>query len=477
MGVTTIASSPTTCRFRTIFILIITIVPSVLQFFRDYTACYKSILRLAFPLLLGQLGNIAVSFADNIMVGHYSTDALASASFVNNTFNVAIMAVLGFTYGLTPLIGAMYVRGDHDRIGRTVRLGLVVNAVFTLVVLALMTVFYFNLDKLGQPEHLLPIIRPYYLTVLSGIIFVSVFNVLSQWSFAIGRTGLPTWIVLSANALNVVGNYALIYGHWGAPELGLLGAGYSTLGARVLCAVVLALFFFRAPYARDYQYGFFHGRRQAGEVGKIITTGFPVSMQMTFETAAFSGAAIFAGWLGAISLAAFQIVVISGMFGFCIYYSLGAAMAIDVSHAAGKADNAGMRRYAWAGYHIMLVTMAMVCCLFLFAGDVIMRAFTDDAEVIALAVTLLVPMALYQAGDATQITFANALRGTLKVMPMLYIAFVSYIVVGLPVTWAMAFPCGMGLYGIVLSFSVCLMLAAVLYFIFFLRATQRKLRG
>ena len=441
--------------------------------FRRYISCYKSILVLAFPLLLGQLGNIAVSFADNIMVGHYSTDALASASFVNNIFNVAIMAVLGFTYGLTPLIGAMFVRGDNEKIGRTVRLGLVVNTIFTVVVAALMSILYFNLHRLGQPEHLLPLIRPYYLTVLAGIVFVSVFNVLSQWSFAIGRTGLPTWIVLAANALNVLGNYVLIYGHWGTPELGLLGAGYSTLISRVLCAVVLALVFFRAPFARAYRPGFFRSHGSRHELREIAVTGFPVSMQMTFETASFSGAAIFAGWLGAVSLAAFQIVVISGMFGFCIYYSLGAAMAIDVSHAAGSGDVAGMRRYAWAGYHIMLVTMALVCCLFLFGGDVIMSVFSDDAEVVGLAVTLLVPMALYQVGDATQITFANALRGTARVMPMLYIAFVSYIIVGLPVTWLLAFPVGLGLYGIVLSFSVCLMLAAVLYLVFFLRACSK----
>ena len=240
-GLTTIASSPTTCRFRTIFILIITIVPSVLQFFRDYTACYKSILQLAFPLLLGQLGNIAVSFADNIMVGHYSTDALASASFVNNTFNVAIMAVLGFTYGLTPLIGAMYVRGDNDRIGRTVRLGLVVNAVFTVLVTALMALLYFNLGRLGQPGHLLPIIRPYYLTVLSGMIFVSVFNVLSQWSFAIGRTGLPTWIVLSANALNVVVG--------ACPSLDCSGQGIARSG-RGYCAPLCWHSSFSAPRTR-----------------------------------------------------------------------------------------------------------------------------------------------------------------------------------------------------------------------------------
>ena len=127
---------------------------------------YRAIAKLAFPLFLGQLGNIAVGFADNIMVGHYSTDALASASFVNNFFNIAIFACVGFTFGLTPIIGAMYARKENARIGRAVRVGLRVNTIFTIVVSLAMLVVYFNLHRMGQPEHLLPLIRPYYLIVL-----------------------------------------------------------------------------------------------------------------------------------------------------------------------------------------------------------------------------------------------------------------------------------------------------------------------
>ena len=199
-------------------------------------------------------------------------------------------------------------------------------------------------------------------------------------------------------------------------------------------------------------------------------------MQMTFETAAFSGSAIMAGWIDAISLAALQIVVISGMFGFCIYYSIAGAMAIDVSHAAGNADNAAMRRSAWAGYHIVIVAMIAACCLFIFGGSNIMGLFTDDAAVLTLAVTLIFPLVLYQLGDATQITFANALRGTSRVMPMLYIAFVCYVVVGLPSTYLLAFVLNLKLYGIVLSFSVSLFLAAALYLTYFLKATKSKSR-
>ncbi|MCM1068016.1 MAG: MATE family efflux transporter [Muribaculaceae bacterium] len=440
---------------------------------KGYSQYYRSIGKLALPLFLGQLGNIAVSFADNIMVGHYSTDALASASFVNNFFNIAIFACVGFTYGLTPLIGAIFAGGDHNRIGRLVRVGLRVNTLFTLAVTLVMLALYFNLHRFGQPEHLLPLIRPYYLIVLSGMLAVMLFNVFAQWSYAINNTGIPTWIVLAANALNILGNYVLIYGNFGAPELGLTGAGISTLVARVLCAVAMVWVFFGSRIGRPFRESFRRGRHEKGQASLVARTGFPVAMQMTFETASFSGSAIMAGWIGAISLAAFQIVAVSGMLGFCIYYSIGAAMAIPLSHAAGRSDAQAMRRTAWAGYHLILACMTVTIVLFVTCGHFIMGIFSNDEAVIAAALSVIIPIALYQFGDATQISFANALRGTSHVLPMLYIAFVSYIVVGLPVTYLLAFPCGLGLYGIVLSFSVCLMLAGALYFIFFMRATRK----
>lgn len=439
-----------------------------------YITEYRTIMRLAIPLLVGQFGNIAVAFADNIMVGHYSTDALASASFVNNIFNIALMACLGFTYGLTPLLGALFAKKDNAAIGTMLRRGVVVNMIFTITMTLLMVLLFFNIHRLGQPEHLLPIIRPYYITVLCGMVFMALFNVFAQWCYAIGRTGLPTWIILASNVINVIGNYALIYGNFGAPEMGLLGAGISTLFARFLCAAIIIAVFACSKFASPWRPTFMNPTVDRGEKRNVFRTGFPVAMQMAFETASFSGSAIMSGWLGAVPLAAYQIVVISGMLGFCIYYSLGAAMAIPVSHAAGRGDNEAMRRSAWAGYHLTLVAMSIACILFLTCGQHIMALFTKDQAVLALAVTLLVPMAIYQFGDATQITFANALRGTAKVMPMLYIAFVSYIIVGIPATYLMAFPAGMGLYGIVLSFSICLLLAAGLYLYFFLRATKKK---
>ncbi len=184
---------------------------------------------LGFPILVGQLGNIVTGFADNIMVGHYSTEALAAASFVNNLFNTAILGCVGFTYGLTPLVGALFAEGNSLRIGALTRLAMRINLVFTLLIMAVMTAVYFNLHHMGLPPELLPTVRPYFLLVLAGMIPVTVFNVMLQWSYAIGNTALPMWITLGGNVLNIAGNYLLIFGHGGFDAMGLTGAGISTL--------------------------------------------------------------------------------------------------------------------------------------------------------------------------------------------------------------------------------------------------------
>ncbi len=438
---------------------------------------YKELLRLGGPILVGQLGMIAVGFADNIMVGHYSTQALASASFVNNVFNVAILACIGFTYGVTPIVGKLFGAGRLGDIGASLRVCLRVNAVYSLIVIAVMAALYFNIERLGQPGELLPLIRPYYLICLAGLLPVAVFNVFAQWSYAVGNSQMPMWIILATNGMNVLGNYALIYGNLGMPEMGLTGAGLSTLAARVAAPLaILAIFFLRKRNAA-YAHGFraTGGTYEAPRRAAVWRTSFPVSIQMSLETSAFSGAAVMAGWLGAVDLAAFQIIVIVGTLGFCVYYSLGAAIAAKVAVASGGSGvDRDMRRIAWAGYRVMLALMALSSLVFLLWGRDIMGAFSNDPAVVAAAGVLVIPLVLYQLGDATQITFANALRGTGRVMPMLWIAFVCYLVLGLPSTYLLAFTAGLGLWGIVLSFSVSLFSAGILFLAFFLKATRRQ---
>ncbi len=429
---------------------------------QKYKANYAAIARLGLPILVGQLGMIVVGFADNIMVGRYSTEALASASFVNNLFNVAIFGCVGFTYGLTPLIGALFSQNRHGTIGETLRNGLLLNVLFSLVVTAVMGVLYLNVERMGQPAELMPLIKPYFLLYLSGLLPISLFNAFAQWSYGIKLTQMPMWIVLSANMLNIAGNWLLIYGNCGCPELGLTGAGISTLTARWVCPAVI----------RSYRAGFVSSRISLTKLAQVNRTSWPVAIQSVLESGSFTVAAVMAGWIGKISLAAFQVIVITGMLGFCIYYGVGSAVAIMVSNAAGLSDRRGMRRAAFAGYHIMLALALLSSFTFiLFEADLI-HVFTRDPEVISLALTLIFPLVLYQLADATQINFANALRGTSHVMPMIWIAAVSYVVVGIPSTWLLAFPAGLGTYGIILSFACSLVLAAVLFLYYFIKTTR-----
>lgn len=438
-----------------------------------YKKDYISILKLGLPILIGQLGMIVVGFADNVMVGRYSTEALASASFVGNVFNMAILACMGFTYGLTPLIGALFTQKRYSAIGEILRNGIVLNVLFSLLVSAVMTVLYFNVDKMGQPEELLPLIRPYYLLFLSGMLPISLFNVFAQWAYAINRSKMPMWIILVANVVNVIGNYVLIYGKFGCPELGLTGAGISTLLSRILCLICILVVFFGRKEYREYKDGFMLSRISMDRVKHVFRTSWPVSLQMTLETGAFSCAAIMAGWLGKVPLASFQVLLIVGTLGFCVYYSMATSVSVLVANASGIDDCKAMRRVAFAGYHIILLLATIASVVFVLFGKPLICIFSEDPEVIMTSISLIFPLVLYQYGDATQINFANALRGTSNVMPMLWIAFVSYVVVGLPVTYLLGFTFSMGIYGIFLSFSVSLFLAAGLFLYFFMRTTRK----
>lgn len=438
---------------------------------------YLKIVRLGLPILVGQLGMIVVGFADTAMVGRYSTEALASASFVNGLFNTAIFACVGFTYGLTPLVGALYAQKRRADAGAMLRAGVIINLLFSLLVSAVMLTLYFYVDRMGQPEELLPLIRPYFLIYLGGMVPVALFNTFAQWAYAINRTRMPMWITLASNLLNIAGNYVLIYGHFGAPELGLVGAGISTLAARVFCPLMIICVFFMKHDYREYSRGFLSAGFDRRRFGRLNRTSWPVALQMSFESGSFTAAAIMAGWIGAIELAAFQVILITGTLGFCIYYSMAAAVAVLVANASGLDDRRLMRRTAFAGYRILLFLAALSSLTFIFFGQQIMQLFTNDPLVVAAALSLIVPLVIYQLGDATQISFANSLRGTGNVMPMLWISFVSYIIVGIPATYILAFPAGLGVYGIILSFSVSLFLAAALFVWFFLRTTAGSPRG
>ena len=151
-------------------------------FIRLYKEEYAALVRLGFPVLLTQLGVIVMSFADTLMVGAYGVEQLAASAFVNSVFLIPMVMLSGLAAGITPLVGALYTKRKPYETGRIARAGLQINAIVSLIFTAIMGALYFYLDRFGQPDELLPVIRPYYLTLLTTLLPMSLFNALSQTS-------------------------------------------------------------------------------------------------------------------------------------------------------------------------------------------------------------------------------------------------------------------------------------------------------
>lgn len=439
---------------------------------QTYGAHYRALFTLGMPIVVGQLGVIILGFADTLMIGHHSTIELGAASFVNNMFNLCIIFSTGFSYGLTPVVGSFFGGRRYAEAGLALRCSLVANTWVALLEMAVMTVLYFNIGRLGQPDELIPLIKPYYLVLLVSLLFVMLFNAFKQFTDGITETRTAMWILLGGNALNILGNYILINGKLGLPELGLLGAGLSTLFSRIMMVVVFAWIVWRARRFRRYRVGLLRLRWSASLFRRLNALGWPVGLQMGMETASFSLSIIMVGWLGTIALASHQIMLTISQFTFMMFYGMGAAVAVRVSNYRGVGDTANVRRSAYAGFHLILL-MAVVLLSIVFAFRYSVAGwFTDSAEVAMLVPALFLPFLIYQFGDGLQITFANALRGISDVKPMMFIAFIAYFVVSLPLGYLFAFVLDGGLVGIWMAFPFGLTTAGVLFWLRFQQQTR-----
>lgn len=433
------------------------------NFWNKYKKYYKQILSIGLPILFGQLGVIITGFVDTMMVGQYSTEALAAAAFVNSLLGFMTVVCLGFSYGMTPVVGALFGRGDKKQIGETVKVGLVLNLIFGLICAAVMFIAYIFLDKMGQPTEILPLMRPYYIVMLISMLPVVIVNVFRQFTDAITDTKVAMVIILGANALNVLGNWLLIYGKWGFPEWGLFGAGISTMISRFVMLITYIICLTAMARYKVYMRGFIDGIVTKAKLKQLGKVSLPISVQMGMEAAIFTFAAIMVGWFGADSLAAFQVILTFGTIGFMVYYSIGTSMSILIANYSGTNDIAQVRKTSLAGYHITLLSAVLASIVVVVGGKSVFSLFTSDAVVIDIAITLILPWMLYQFGDATQIAYANAMRGIKCVMPMMKYAFISYVVVGISTAFLFAYTFEGGVKGVILSFAVTLFVAGALF--------------
>ena len=425
---------------------------------------YKSLIKLGIPIVIGQLGMIVLGFADTLMIGHHSTEDLAAASFVNNMFNLAIIFATGFSYGLTSIVGSLFGSGEKKAVGQTLRNSLCANGLIAILLTVVMGILYLNIHRLGQPEELLPLMRPYYVVLLISLLFVLLFNAFKQFADGITDTQTPMWLLIAGNALNILGNWILIYGHFGFPEMGLLGAGIATLTSRIVMFVAFVGIFLVTKRYQPYKEGFLRGKLNKADFLRLNKLGWPVGLQMGMETASFSLATIMVGWLGATALAAHQVMLTIGQLGYMMYYGMAAAVAVRVSNFHGQKDTESVRRSANAGFHIILCMAVLVSLPLFFLRNEIGGWFTDNDEVTLMVASLIVPFIIYQFGDGMQCNYSNALRGIADVKPVMYIAFIAYFLISLPAGYLFGFVFDWGLTGIWLSFPFGLTSAGLMFY-------------
>lgn len=444
-------------------------------FIKAYKEEYGVIVRLGMPVLLTQLGIIAMAFADTMMVGAYGTDSLAAAAFVNNFFMVPVVALIGFGAGITPLAGALHASNNSVDMGHLIRVSMQLSVAIAVGIVVIMWILWYYIPMMDQPMELIPLIKDYYLIVLATLIPNAIFNCCQQVANGTTDTAMPMWIILIANSINILGNWLLIFGNLGFPEMGLNGAGLSTLVSRILAAVAIVVLICRRNRYRFYMTTAFRAVSGLRKLRmKVLKTCYPVMLQNGIECLMWSIGAVACGWFGSEELAAYQVTVTISQLGFMTYISFGIALSIRVANMMGTKSFCEIPKVVGAGLHINLLLGTIASLFFGLSGVRIAHLFTDDAAVLSVVALLIAPLILYQYADAIQITYANALRGTSNVSPLLWISVVSYIIVGCPLLVLGGVWMGLKSVGIYYSFSAALATAAFLL-IYSFRRTIRQL--
>lgn len=428
---------------------------------------YKTLIKLGTPIVIGQIGNLVLNFADTLMIGHHSTTELAAASFVNGIFVLFILFSIGFNFALTPVAGPFVGRNEKEEAGVVMRSCLWANVILAISLTALAVAFYFSLHLFGQPDELLPLMRPYLIVNIISLPFAVLGCQMKQFFDTIGSTKISMYVLVFSNILNIIGNYCLIYGNAGMPELGLLGAGISTATSRFVILMLFCLIFFMNKRYSVYLNGALKAEptKTKRTFVKINQLGWTSAIQSTIECGAFSLVAIFVGWLGTKPLAAHQIMLTVSMFFYNIYLGIATAISIRVSHFAGMKEWRAIVDVTKNGFFIIIAIAAfMAVPVYTFRYD-IGSLFSNDPLVGQLVALTVIPLILYQISDALQCSIANALRGLGEMRLLMWAAFFAYFVVSLPLSWLLGIQFGFGLVGIWSAFPVCLTVAGVLYFI------------
>ncbi len=437
-----------------------------MAFAQRYITKVRELLRLALPVMLAQLGYIAVQVADSAMVGKYGGEEathLASVAFGTSISWLFFFICIGLTIGLTPVIGELFVQERKREMAHYLQTSLSLYLLFGVACMLLQIAAEPLLYHMGQPVEVVDMALPYYRLMAYGLPFVMLYGSVKQFLEGVGNTKSAMIVAIITNVINIILNYIFIFGKCGVEPMGVYGAGLATLIARILNPILLGGYFVCAKQYRLYLTLFSRSRERLHNTLHLLKMGLPISGQMVLEALAFIVTGIMMGWFGTEAISANQIGNTYGNCTFLMVLSLGSATTICVSHAFGRRNIDEIADVVRSTLSMAVIWGVCVITSFVSLRHLMPILFTENEEVIALASQMLILYGAFQLSDAMQCTLVGILRGLQQVKSIAIVAFIAYIVINIPVGYFVAFKLGMGAPGLIVGYIVGLSVAAILY--------------
>jgi MATE family multidrug resistance protein len=431
--------------------------------------------RLAWPVVLGQLSQVALSVIDSIMIGPLGADHLAAVALSSGLFFVPMVCAMSLMFAISPLTSMARSAGDEQSLEKTLKNGMIIAGVVGLFLVGTMYPLTYLLHFLGQPDRVVALAQPYLQILVFSMLPIMLFQGMRQFSEGLEIMFPPLVVGLIMIPLNIFGNWLLIYGNWGFPKMGLEGAAWATTMSRLVSALIM--FTIVAYGSRLRSFRILQWRLSDfcyQTLKRILKLGLPGSLQYLAETSAFSLAALMIGHLGSVSLAAHQIAINLASISFMVSIGISSAGAIRIGQARGRGDRQAARRTGFSALALSAAFMAFCGIIFWTLRFELPALYINDPEVIQVAARLLIIAAAFQLADGIQAVGVGLLRGMEDVkMPTLYV-LLAYWLIALPLAWILSNVLSYGVEGIWSALGLGLACSALMLTFRFHRITLNQ---
>ena len=417
------------------------------------------------PLILSNLAQFAIHITDTVMLGWYDVTALAAATIAGTLFFVIFIVGAGFSQAVTPLVAAAAEEDDDVQVRRVTRMGLWLSIFYGLAV----TIPFFWAEEIliaiGQEAEVARLADIYLQIVIWQMIPALIVMTLKAFLAAMEHTAIILWATIGTAVLNGFINYALIFGNWGMPELGIKGAAMASLTVNLITVLILMVYITRVLP----QFALFKNfwRSDSEILKRVFRLGWPIGLTSLAEGGLFSASAVMMGWIGAIELAAHGVAIQLASLTFMVHIGFSQAATVRAGRALGRRDELSLRRGGITAIGMSALFAVLTSVVFLAVPETLVSLFIDPneperANLLRIGASLIMVAALFQLVDGLQVLALGLLRGVQDTTVPMVMATISYWVIGLPVSYLLAFTFGFGAVGLWLGLVIGLAVAAVL---------------